>query len=102
MQTAHTSTLSDCILTALMADIQFEEEQQFQRYGQAEQKPFMIRLVLSTGIVSTDKQAEYVLLGIAVVAIILAFVVPMLIRVGGDGNRIPPEKIQEIMNGTLQ
>ncbi len=55
-----------------MADgIQFEEEQQYQQPAQTEQKPFFIRLVLSTGVVSTDRQAEYVLLGVAVLGILI-------------------------------
>ncbi|MDO8593518.1 MAG: hypothetical protein Q7R59_01305 [bacterium] len=57
-----------------MADVQFEEEQ-YQRGYQAEQKPFMIRLVLSTGIVSTDDAAKYVLLGVAVVGILITLFV---------------------------
>ena len=62
-----------------MADVQFEEEQQYQQNYQAEQKPFMIRLVLATHIVSTDDAAKYVLLGVAALAIIIAFFVPSFI-----------------------
>ncbi|TSA43894.1 hypothetical protein D4R49_01620 [bacterium] len=58
-----------------MANVQFEEEQQYQRGYQAKQKPFMIRLVLSTGIVSTDDAAKYVLLGVAVVGILITLFV---------------------------
>lgn len=62
-----------------MSDIQFDEEQQYQRpIYQAEQKSFLTRLVLSTGIVSTDKGAQYVLLGIAIIAAILAIALPFL------------------------
>lgn len=66
-----------------MADIQFEEEQQFQRYGQAEQKPFMIRLVLRTGIVSTEQQAKYVLICVAVFLILMSVVI---FSVGGGAQ----------------
>lgn len=63
-----------------MADIQFEEEQQYQQPSQVENKPFFIRLVLATGIVSTDRDAEYVLIGFVVVAILAAlFVIPFLL-----------------------
>ncbi len=64
-----------------MADIQFDEEQQYQHPAQAERKPLLARLVLATGIVSTDKQAQYVLLGIAIFFIILTFAIPMFARV---------------------
>lgn len=64
-----------------MTDIKFEEEQQYQpAYTQTEKEPYMIRLVLSTGIVSTHKAANYVLLGVAALAIILAFIVPAIIN----------------------
>ena len=76
-----------------MADVQFEEEQQYQQYGQTEQKPFSIRLVLSTGIVSTDTAAKYVLLGVVVLAIILAFVLPLFIR-GGSPTLTPTDQIR--------
>lgn len=78
-----------------MADIQFEEEQQYQQQGQAgEQKSFFVRLVLATGIVSTDKQAQYVLLGIAVFFVVLAFVIPSLMQ---STPRITPEERQRAL-----
>ena len=78
-----------------MADVQFEEEQQYQPAYETERKPFMVRLVLSTGIVSTDKQAEYVLLGIAALAIILAFIAPSFI--GGGSPKLTPEDRQRAL-----
>lgn len=56
-----------------MAEIQFEEEQQYRRYVLPEQKSFMIRLVLSTGIVSTNTAAKYILIGIVIIAILASF-----------------------------
>lgn len=54
-----------------MTEIQFQEEQQSQpAYGP--QQPFMIRLVLRTGLVRSERGAQYVLLGIAVIAFILS------------------------------
>ncbi|MBU6490934.1 hypothetical protein KGQ25_02140 [Patescibacteria group bacterium] len=55
-----------------MADIQFEEEQEFSRPDVAPQQSVFVRFVLSTGIVSTQKQAEYVLFVIAILAIIIS------------------------------
>jgi len=54
----------------MVGDIQFDEEREYQRPAQIEQKPYFVRLVLATGIVSTDEAARYVLLGVTVVAII--------------------------------
>jgi hypothetical protein len=56
-----------------MADgIQFDEEQQYQQSPQADKKPFFIRLVLKTGIVSDDRQAEYILLGFVAIVILIS------------------------------
>jgi len=78
-----------------MADIQFEEESQFRRPEEANQKPFFIRLVLSTGIVSDEKQAQYVLLGIAVLVIILAFMIPSFI--GGSQKPVPQSVVDKAL-----
>ena len=54
-----------------MAGIQFEEDQQYQPgYGMPEQS-VLIRWVLATGLVKGEKQAQYVLLGIVVAAILI-------------------------------
>lgn len=76
-----------------MADIQFDEEQQYQRPREVNQKPFFIRLVLATGIVADDRQAEYVLLGVAVLAVILAFVIPSLLS--SSSPQIPQAQIDQ-------
>lgn len=78
-----------------MADIQFDEEPQYRNPLQAEQKPFFIRLVLATGIVSTDRQAEYVLLGVAIFALVLAFLIPSFI--GSSPPRVPQSAIDAAM-----
>ena len=59
-----------------MADIQFEEEPQYQRAVLIAKKSFLIRFVLSTGIVSSEQAANYVLLTVAVCAIVLAIAWP--------------------------
>ena len=78
-----------------MADVQFEEEPQYQQSSQMEQKPFSIRLVLATGIVSTDTAAKYVLLGVIVLAIILAFVLPLFIK-GGSPTLTPTDQVRAL------
>jgi hypothetical protein len=54
-----------------MSDIRFEEEGSLS-FRQAEQKPLLIRLVLATRVVASDRHAEYVLLGFAVVVILIS------------------------------
>lgn len=70
-----------------MTNIQFDEEQQYQPAQRAEQKSFLVRFILSTGIVSTEKQSEYVLLGIVIV-IILATI--SIIMTGGVSRYAMP------------
>ncbi len=55
------------------ADLQFNEDQEFARPTAAAQSPVLARLVLKTGIVSTREQANYALLGIAVIGILFTF-----------------------------
>ena len=64
----------------MAGDIQFEEEQQYQRpvYRQTEKKSFLVQLVLATGIVSDDKGAQYVLLGIAILSAVIAIALPLI------------------------
>ncbi len=67
-----------------MTDIQSNEEQaiQHQYAVPSGRRSFLIRLVLSTGLVSTDKMAEYVLLGIAAIALASMFLIPSLFGSG--------------------
>jgi len=54
-----------------MADLQFNEEQQvYSRYGSVGQPSFLARLVLATGIVETEADAQKVLLIIGVLCLI--------------------------------
>ena len=66
-----------------MADIQFDEENEFQRAAPVEEDAptsLFVRAVLATGIVSTNKGAEHVLLAIAATAFIIAIALPLLIK----------------------
>lgn len=78
-----------------MADVQFEEESQYQRSGLTEQKPFFIRLVFKTGLATTDRGAEYVLLAVAVFAIIVAFAFPLLMG-GSSGTPTAQDKVRAL------
>jgi hypothetical protein len=57
-----------------MADISFDEDQQAGRPRQiiSHKKSFFIRLALGTGLVKTDKGAQYLLIGTAVVMLLIA------------------------------
>ena len=59
------------ITASLMANVSFNEEPIAVGYSPASKKPFLIGLVLSTKIVSTDRQAQYVLIGIAALCVLL-------------------------------
>ena len=62
-----------------MTDIQFNEEQEFRRPTQEpKKKSLFVQFVLATGVVTTDRQAEYVLLGMSAIFLILAFLIPVL------------------------
>jgi len=56
-----------------MDEISFQEEPAAPVFAPAK-KPLMIRLVLSTGIVATDEEATYALLGVAGIFILLAII----------------------------
>lgn len=50
--------------------VEFDEQMKLPpRVGQSAQAPFLVRLVLKTGIVTTEASANIVLVGIAVLAI---------------------------------
>lgn len=53
-----------------MTDVSFNEEPTPVAYSATAKKPALIRMVLATKIVQTDRQAEYVLIGIAILAIL--------------------------------
>lgn len=53
-----------------MADIQFDEEQDYSRPVVTDRQPALIRLVLMTGVVKTEESARYVLIGISAAAFI--------------------------------
>ncbi|MFA6408316.1 MAG: hypothetical protein WCW36_02495 [Candidatus Paceibacterota bacterium] len=78
-----------------MTDIQFDEDHEFMHTIAGEKKPFFLRLVLATGIVSNDRQAEYVLLGVSVFLIIIAFAIPSF--VGSPQSSVPQSTIDAAM-----
>ncbi|MHB1162910.1 MAG: hypothetical protein ACYCZZ_00040 [Minisyncoccota bacterium] len=56
-----------------MEELQFDEEPTYQPRPEVQKKSLLTQLVLATGVVSSDQQAQYVLLSIAAVATVLSF-----------------------------
>ena len=69
-----------------MADLQFSEEQEFTRPAEVPQQSVFIRLALKTGLIQTERSAEYLLLGIAVVGIVFT----LFMLFSGGGSTKPP------------
>lgn len=78
-----------------MTNLQFDEETEFHRPASLEKRPFLVRLVLSTGIVSTEKQAEYVLFGFAICMFALTFFIPVLLA--PNAPKMTPEDYQRAL-----
>lgn len=78
-----------------MAEIQFEEESPYQPTSPLEGKSVLVRLVLSTGIVSTDTAAEKVLIGVMVLAVILTFTIPFLFH-SSSPKPTPEQRIRAL------
>ena len=73
-----------------MTDISFNEEPGAASYPSAAKKPFLVSLVLSTKVVSTDRQAEYVLIGIAVLCVLLTVLFWPKGRPPANPAEVPP------------
>ncbi len=55
-----------------MTDIQFEGESEFERPSVAASPPLLVRLLLRTGLVQTERGANYVLVGVVFVCVVVA------------------------------
>lgn len=73
-----------------MSDIQFDEDQESKRSISVGQKPLFVRLVLATGIVSTDKAAEYILLGIVGLSLVI-----MTVVISSSGGAPVPSQMEQ-------
>ncbi len=72
-----------------MSEISFNEEPEYvSRPSVVRQSPF-IKIALSSGIVSTVRGANRILIGVAAIATVLAFVVPSLIT---PSSHLTPEQ----------
>jgi hypothetical protein len=57
-----------------MPDVKFEEEKEWavRRFDNNSEQPALVRIVMKTGLIKDPKNANYVLLGIAGVFVIIA------------------------------
>lgn len=74
-----------------MSNIQFNDEQGFR--SQPTQPPFLVRLILNTGLVSTEKYASYILFIFLVLSIIFVWFVSFS---GNNSNSLSKTDIQRI------
>lgn len=77
-----------------MTDIQFNEEQQYRQTEPSVREPFLIRILVDTRIVSGRQQAEYVLLGVAIIASVIA----IFFWNSDSKTRVPQREIDLIKN----
>ncbi|MFA6969030.1 MAG: hypothetical protein WC217_00310 [Candidatus Paceibacterota bacterium] len=73
-----------------MTAIQFNDEQEFSRPVVLQKQSTLVRLALSTGLVKTEKGANYLLIGFALLGFI--FSVFMLLP---SGTNQPPQTFQD-------
>lgn len=64
-----------------MSDVSFDEERTLAPAPQLQtSRPFLIRLVIGWGLAKDEKGAQTVLIGIVIVALVIAIAVPLLMR----------------------
>lgn len=73
-----------------MEHITFNEETSAPANTPAAKKPYLVRLLLSTKVVSTDRQAEYLLIGITVLCILLTIFFWPKGRPQANPSEVPP------------
>ncbi len=83
-----------------MVGIRFDTEQEYAPQYAATEQPLFIRWVLATGVVKDEKQAHYVLIGIAVAAVVLALF--FFFGVGGVTHRPPPPNLGAMPGGPVR
>lgn len=68
-----------------MADLQFNEGQEFARSRAVSKPSFLTGLILNTGLAQTERGAQQILLGVAVICIVAALYVAF-----SSGTSVPP------------
>ena len=77
-----------------MTNLQFDTEQEYSPQYASAEPPLFIRWVLATGLVTDEKQAQFVLIGITALALVLAVFLFSSAFSGGIGpagkTEVPP------------
>ncbi len=73
----------------MVNDLQLDEEKDFSRRVEMTKPSVLVKLVLATGVVNTEKKAGNVLLAIAGACLLIAAVVSVVF-LGGDGPPVNP------------
>lgn len=63
-----------------MSGISFDEEPSYQQAPVAASQPYFVRLVIRWGFAKDQKSAEKLLIGVVIVALVIAFTIPFLMR----------------------
>lgn len=81
--------------------MQFEEDYNYNLRKNIGKKPVFTRCLIATGIVSTDKQAEYVLLGISAIAIIISAFIFFGMVNNNSGAKPSPAFIEQMRQAQI-
>ncbi len=84
-----------------MAEIQFDNEQEFARPAAYESEPRgMTKLIIGWGLAKDERSAQYVLVGVVVWAVLLAFLIPAFIgsSTGHKPAFLPPDATNRSMH----
>lgn len=84
-----------------MADVQFSEEQFYERPVAPAASPPLIALVMRLGLAKQRQQAEYILIGVAVAAIVLTIAVWLFSGTSSDAA-VPGPLEQALVPGQRQ
>lgn len=82
-----------------MADIQYSEEPQWQSRATSTKRSLLYRLAFATRLVSTETQAEHLLIGVAVLLFVCALIFPFLMN--GSHAKMPQSVINAAMKGPV-
>lgn len=85
-----------------MSDISFNEESSLTRTAPSVRQPLLVRWILASGVVTSQKQAEYVLIVVGLLALLLAVLVwphgraapENLVEVAAPPGAVPGERVR--------
>jgi len=81
----------------MSSDLQLDEEKVFSRRTEVPQSSAFVRFILSTRLVKTEKQAEYMLLGVAGAGLIVTIIVSVIFLRGSNPPVNPYREGQSVL-----